>query len=748
MSINIFEWLEGPLQALREDDPQLAHDVEHLSHWAVSGQQARLRAALPRILAEVRRRSMPWLEIYARHWGLQSGLARHYRLKEGLAEAVSLIDRAHRDDARDCPQTICATQDLCIAYRVVDGPGYAAERERAARETLARIHPGWPCWRCIGEELIDALVEQGRPEEAMAWVEANFDVAQRRDSVEIVPRMLVELGRFDEAVAHLETVDWDQQPETVRVGRPVVDAWVAARAGRLEDAASMLPPWSPQLAEACEYHEQYVETLARVVEAGHVEETLEHTQQLTWIARELADRGAVRPAVNVSLMWAAHQLAGSSASLTLARRFLEHAEGLLPSLRSDLDRRRAEAVRAELDARTVDVPADLDAAKAWLAERDDHSFDQLDALVRAFPGWGELARGVAEHWRRRGWPEEAHALLRAAMDASPEDVGVRLAWIEQLVQEGDWDRLEPLVEALPDADPELAQHRRWYLGRIAEGRGDVDAAVAHYRSMVDADPDWCGQGLFHRLAGLLRAAGRDEEALELWTTAVRHNPGWARERWERIVYASALGRWDLVREDAAALEVEVEPGEGPIDEDWATVLLRLPGEEGGLYARRTGPATARIRAIRTPATPERYGEVWTFLPAPVAENAHGVRTYEARTQIGSGDFVCFTIDGVVLGEPAVERLEALARQQGGEILLYSGDGYVLTDPSSDHRRDAQYRKVAVPRARLDAAAWVEALRAIAGELDGPLVWLELWPHVEGGGAEAEEQRQTAARWGM
>src|SRR5262249_47177092 len=146
---------------LSREDPTLAHDLYRISSWACAGDEARVRAAIPRLVAAARRTNLPWVEVYARHWGLQSSVARHLRLREGLREAVSLVERASRPDAARCPQSVCAVQDLCLAYAYTDGPGYAREREQVARETLERIDRSWSCYRCIYGELSSALVDAG-----------------------------------------------------------------------------------------------------------------------------------------------------------------------------------------------------------------------------------------------------------------------------------------------------------------------------------------------------------------------------------------------------------------------------------------------------------------------------------------------------------------------------------------------------------------------------------------------------------
>ncbi|MEO0606501.1 MAG: tetratricopeptide repeat protein, partial [Myxococcota bacterium] len=403
----------------------------------------------------------------------------------------------------------------------------------------------------------------------------------------------------------------------------------------------------------------------------------------------------------------------------------------------------------ELDGRLIALPDDVESARPWVEERQQAgtlTFDDADAVARAFPEWSGIVQSVAEHWRLRGWPEEAHALLQAAIEASPDDLGLRIAWIEQLTQQGDWERLEPLAEGLPD-EGDTGLHRLWYLGRVAEGRSRPDDALKCYLAMADRDLAWCGPGMFYRTSGLLEAAGRSADALALWTRALAANPDWRQERWMRMVLATQLGDWDAVREDAALLELPVDPGRGPIDEIWGLVRLDVPGEDGPLFAMRTGPVTARIRSIRTPHQPERFGEVWVFDPGPVDTDEDGTKLFAARTRLAESGHVCFTVDGARLGDDVETELIAFADSQEASVLRYSSPEYAITDPDRGRSLPATYWKVAVPEASFDAAMWLAALDGLAAKTDGPLVWLELWAHLDDP-QRLDEQRNTAQAWGM
>lgn len=62
------------------------------------------------------------------------------------------------------------TQDLASCYANVDGPGWVEERIEVCDETLARIDPTWACFHCLSNEKAEALLDDGRGEDALAFL--------------------------------------------------------------------------------------------------------------------------------------------------------------------------------------------------------------------------------------------------------------------------------------------------------------------------------------------------------------------------------------------------------------------------------------------------------------------------------------------------------------------------------------------------------------------------------------------------
>ncbi|REM95695.1 hypothetical protein DSI35_28675, partial [Mycobacterium tuberculosis] len=73
----------------------------------------------------------------------------------------------------DCPQSICVTQDLAACYGNIDGPGWVPERIEVCDETLGRIDPSWACFQCLSCEKADALLDDGRGQDALDYLQVQ-----------------------------------------------------------------------------------------------------------------------------------------------------------------------------------------------------------------------------------------------------------------------------------------------------------------------------------------------------------------------------------------------------------------------------------------------------------------------------------------------------------------------------------------------------------------------------------------------
>ena len=172
--MDIWAWVRSTRRTLREaGNDRLSALMDQLPTAVCDNEHERVDAIVPEALALARQAGNPWIELFVRHWNLQSRILHRHEVGAWTGEAVSLIEFANRPETKACPQSVCVTQDLVNCYGNVDGPGFAPERLEATAETLARIDPRWPCFVCISAERADALLDAGRPAEALAFVDAQ-----------------------------------------------------------------------------------------------------------------------------------------------------------------------------------------------------------------------------------------------------------------------------------------------------------------------------------------------------------------------------------------------------------------------------------------------------------------------------------------------------------------------------------------------------------------------------------------------
>lgn len=255
------------------------------------------------------------------------------------------------------------------------------------------------------------------------------------------------------------------------------------------------------------------------------------------------------------------------------------------------------------------------------------------------------------------------------------------------------------------------------------------------------------------LAELEREASEYEAALARLSAIVESREDSGPYDWDLMVLATLLGRWDLVRRSAARVGFDLE-GEGRIDDDWGfcRVRFQLEDEQVTLFARRTGPVTARVVQMRAPGQTQLFGDVIVFEASPLNDGPEDDESadshtweYSAIASLEEGGYRVCAIDGVHPGPEAwaafVDALEAA----GCAVQMASNDEYQLVGPDDDDVVPGVYAYVAAPDHVDDVR--VDALLTARAEHFTVLVWPGLLEAM-GERARAEAQSELADAWGM
>lgn len=98
-------------------------------------------------------------------------------LEPVLDRAMRVVVAASRPEHANHPMRPCVHEDLLLVHQMMDFPGYAAKIERIAATFAAEIPTSSQCHACMAFLAVQALIEQGRLDEA--------ELAANRATVEL-----------------------------------------------------------------------------------------------------------------------------------------------------------------------------------------------------------------------------------------------------------------------------------------------------------------------------------------------------------------------------------------------------------------------------------------------------------------------------------------------------------------------------------------------------------------------------------
>ena len=205
--MDIWRWIQELEEDLRQKgNIALADAIDQLPELTCADHHEKVDQIYPEALSLAKKESNPWLEVFVRHWYLQSQVLHRHNVAGMVSEAVDLLEFSSRDNTKDCPQSICVVQDLANCYAKKDGPAYIKERIDVSTETLNRINPRWPCFDCIASEQIDALVDAQEYQQALDKIDFyRGEMAKVSSDYEKTPFALIEskiyrqLGEYEKA---------------------------------------------------------------------------------------------------------------------------------------------------------------------------------------------------------------------------------------------------------------------------------------------------------------------------------------------------------------------------------------------------------------------------------------------------------------------------------------------------------------------------------------------------------------------
>ena len=422
----------------------------------------------------------------ARYWGLlqQAGQARD---AGQLDVAEARVREARAIDPKEPNAVVALARIYLAAGRDRDAEALLGELPAAQRQQLGDSINGVRAERL--RDQAKQLQAQGRRAEAIAALEQGAAL----DPLD--PWMRHDLARLYAAAG---------EPQR---GHALFDDLLRRRPGDVDArfAFALFLSGADRESEALEVLE--------AVAAGERTPAMTRLQRRLWVTiqgrRAVAYVGGGDPRQADAVLASMNEAIGGDRDLAIEVARVLDRMGADAPLRALLDRIAAlgtatpEQQEALADAR---LGLELRLSKTLRAAgRPAEALPVLQGALPAKPTPAQLARHREEQarvLRAMGRADEAAATYREVLHANPADREAELALIEVLVERGDRDAAQPLVEAALRARPEDARVLA-AAGRLAQRAGRFDEAISYEQRSLASETQG-GQGWrYRRLAEML-----------------------------------------------------------------------------------------------------------------------------------------------------------------------------------------------------------------------------------------------------
>lgn len=768
--MDTWEWYRKYSKELREAGqgyiPQLLEDfTDSILHL----QMEKADALLPEVKALNQAVKNPWLEIFIGHWELRHRLTNYSEGEKVLPDVVALFEKAHREEAADCPQSVCVTQDLSACYENIDGPGWAAERMAVCEETLSRIDPTWSCFQCLSTEYASALMDSKKNEQALEYLDKQIaavcEVGEEDIEALLVTRVdiLIALQRYDEAKKQVDELAkehdyWGRD----RIYYALKKLYILALMGQDDEVWESLPSWSNITSYSWE---QWLKIVVVLLPRYPDRNTWRLARIIQQILEQRSQAGAHRKVVDLAKLQIT--LALERESIWVAKLAFNLAQRHIPKLRTlcgiDVEFLELSEKIAAKEAELLSRPPVVASENSDEEAEPDPEKD-VEAYRRAFlqsPDDAELVGNLAGALNACNARDEAIGYLRQYIERHlNEENSLCFQLLDLLIEKGDIEAIEQLADRYKAAGVEHLS--LWFRSRILNQQEDWAALETLGQQLIkhDIGQEWPGvykmnawaaqkQSAFDRQLGYLQ---------QLLALQTRREMDIRNTQWDIMSVASILQYWGIVRQIAAELDMTLTEGDGFIDENWGVIKLhyRENYESRYYYAQRIGPVTAKvIEPTYRSDYPQHVDEVVVFdaellntPPEDEEEQKKFIGLYNVLhtiipTEYGESWFC----DGV---QPTEEQFTAF-REALSELQWFywsnSQEDYVLTD---SHQNDgaeplpAFYFVISAPLsvAKSDID---KTLSRLTADWEHPLCW---WDLARAAGANEDKHRAISERYGM
>lgn len=745
--MDIWKWYSDLYAQLQDTEHEAQMEVvDDISSFTCDDAHDKVDAIFPQTLDFSRKLGNPWLEVFVRHWHLQSQVLHRRNGLGMLSEAIDLLDFSSRDETKDCPQSICVVQDLASCYSATDGPGYVNEVLAVCEETLNRINPKWPCYSCIAEEQMVALNSAGDYQQALTLETKHAKALENVEQLNRTEKFgrqkalaLIGLKRYKDALEVIEHTHNFAGGESFSRDCNLIKALCYAHLTDFEKGQEYILPFDQAL-KSQSYFVHWVEYYFLQAMGDETHNTAQLNSCFSTMTKLIHENGAMRDTITIANRQAQLAILRKDAftldkCIEIIELSIVHlnkdlgASALLGDLKVEHEKLSVAAFEYSLEQlhRMLDEEQDISLTQlhqAYAVYRDDWLINDVYAKKLAENGFvteakGVLEQGISQHGVNCPLLNTYYQCLLKSKQTDEFDCFVSQLEFEELSQESQLDTLRfkavrywtddkalslKAVQQFLQIEPQSRQmlHRA---ATLSIELADYQLSIEYYQQLIDP---------------------QDEDSLSL--------------SWDLLVPATILQDWVLVRQASKALDIEFCTEQGPVDENWGAIRLQLDDEEQSIvHATRIGPVHAVVTHVNDIYDEQFLDDVVVFEPTPLnelnqtdeqgqAQDSEGNDTllFEAVKTVKKGDLFYFTIDGVHPGEAQWSNFLTAIVDYSIKGAVLSNQHYRLDDAQQEGDCDllGVYFVGAVTCQR-DLSELKEVLLKLTDEFNYPLLFKEL-----------------------
>lgn len=701
--MDIWDWvfrLENDLEEAGQEHASKL--IEQVSTEILDLNIGKAEALLPEAIALSRSLNNPWLEVFLKHWEMRNRIGNKSEGESVLSDVVELFEFAHRNETITCPQSVCVTQDLSACYANIDGPGWAEERKAVCNETFERIDPTWSCFHCLSCEYADALLDEGKPQQAFDYLQQQKskiigigeEVSEAIKTFEV--QALLRLNQNDEALAILdkcqaevEGYDWPVNSQE----RYILRALTLAKLGKIKEAWDVLPSFK---SIAPRYYLSWVRAIDALLLNDPTKNDWALGSALQTVLEHFAKMGNYRKVIEVAAIQI--RLALARKSVWTANRALTIAYEALPKLKVTLDADQlldqlAKQIASQAANNSLPVPAEE--LMAWLEERAKQQDrgrnpeQEVELLLQAaakLPDNEALIEITASALQACNAKKEAEQLLWTFIERNhQQESTAAYNLLNCLISNNRLTDIDKLAEFYQITQPAVFL---WCKIQQAYARNELTVAKTLSLQMHELVPDYLGP---IRILVMIAVRQQNFSEAEQWQQLIvgKNTEDPRNDLWDLLTYSSANQHWGKAREIAQKLDIPLTSTEGVIQEEWGWVRIQIEEANDTLeyLAECTGPVTAVIKEPAYSKNTQRIDDWVVFdaaqlapMPEDEEEKKHFIPLYKLVKTLQSGNFgQSWFIDGIYPGDDVFNQLEKQVNEKGWRLWVHSNSTYQITD---------------------------------------------------------------------